>query len=189
MTAKWKESAGVYCEWWWLLCKRYCRLRGWRWRQTNFFFTCKTHLFTFSSGRQIFFSNVCSCVHTHNVRTHALSSEACYTLFANNDETRTKWRNKDVQQIVYGSCSPCFVNRFFAARCLQDLRRGNGLFDKQKGVFSQKKEISSGEYVCTKIDGEQQTVYSSTFSLFSQTIFCSAKKWFCSLFVMFAPIV
>ncbi len=50
-----------------------------------------------------------------------------------------------------------------------------------KQFFVKKKKsvhTPSGEYVCTKIDGEQRTVYSSTFALFSQTIFCSAKKGF-----------
>ncbi len=39
----------------------------------------------------------------------------------------------------------------------------------------------SSEYVRSKIDGEQRTVYSSTFALFLRTIFCSVKKGFHSV--------
>ncbi len=101
-------------------------------------------------------------------------------------QTTTKQeQNKDVQRIVY-RCLPCFTNRFFAVQCSLDLRWGSGFFDEHKGVFRWKKEIPSGEYVCVKIDGNQRTVYSSTFAQFLRTIFCSAKKVCCSLFVLFA---
>ncbi len=40
-------------------------------------------------------------------------SKAHYTLFANNNETRTKLRKTDVQRMVCSKCSPYFANRFF----------------------------------------------------------------------------
>ncbi len=83
--------------------------------------------------------------------------------------------------MVYSGCSPCFANRFLATRCLKHL------CDEHEGVFCRKKEIPSGEYA--KIGGKQRMVYSSTFALFSRIIFCSVKKWFHSLFVVFANSV
>ncbi len=80
-----------------------------------------------------------------------------------------------IEIFIHSRCSPCFANRFFAIRCLQDLHRGSGLFDEH-GVFRRKKEIPSGEYVHAKIECEQRTVYSSTFTLFSRTIICLVKK-------------
>ncbi len=51
------------------------------------------------------------------------------------------------------------------------------------------KKNPNGEYISVKIDDKQRTVYSSTFALFSQTIFCSVKKWFRPLFVVFVNSV
>ncbi len=94
-----------------------------------------------------------------------------YTLFANNSEIGAKrWKN-DIRRIVYKRHSPCFTNRFFNVRCTQDLHRGSGLADEHKVFFVKKKIVCSA-----KIDGEQRTVYSNTFVLFSLTIFYSAKK-------------
>ncbi len=84
-------------------------------------------------------------------RTISGNCKARYTLFANNDETRTKWQNMDVRQIVYSMCSPCFANGFFSLRCSQDLRRGVSLFDEHKGVFCQKKKIRPLAVYCSLV--------------------------------------
>ncbi len=48
-----KENAGVYCDWWWLLWKRYCGVQWWG--KKFFFLTFKTHFFTFARGWQMLF--------------------------------------------------------------------------------------------------------------------------------------
>ncbi len=54
------ENAGVYCEWQWLLWKIYCGAWRWRWWRIIFFFTSRTHFFTFVRCRRMLFSsNVC----------------------------------------------------------------------------------------------------------------------------------
>ncbi len=64
---------------------------------------------------------------------------ARYTRFANNSEIGAKqWKN-DVRRIVCKRCLPCFENRFFAVRCMQDLRRGSSLVDEHKVLFVEKK--------------------------------------------------
>ncbi len=79
--------------------------------------------------------------------------KARYTLFANNSEIEAKRRKTDVQQIVYERRSPCFVNRFFAIHCTQDLRRGSSRVavssTKTKYFFVKKNHLPK------KIDGEQ----------------------------------
>ncbi len=120
----------------------------------------------------------------------AITSKACYTLFANNDETRTKLQNKDVQWIVYSRRSTCFANRFFAVCCLQDLHQGSGLFDEHKGVFRWKKEICPLAPVVNMfayklmVNNEQcLAAYSTCFRI------CSVKRGFYSLFVLFTNSV
>ncbi len=78
------------------------------------------------------------------LRIEKYTQIAHYTLFTNNEETKTKWRNKDVQCIVYGRCSACFANWFFTVHCSQDLLRGSGLFYEHKVA-------TSGKYVRRKL--------------------------------------
>ncbi len=84
--------------------------------------------------------------------------KARYTLFAN-DVTSTKWRNKDVQRIVYSRCSPCFASRFFTVCCSQNLRRVVVSSANTKDFFIEKNKFvcaPKGEFVRAKIDCEQQ---------------------------------
>ncbi len=71
-----------------------------------------------------------------------MENQVHYTLFANNSEIGAKWRKNNVQRIVYKRHLPCFANKFFAVRCMLDLRRGSGLVDEHKVFFCWKKSFA-----------------------------------------------
>ncbi len=65
--------------------------------------------------------------------------KARYTLFANNSKIGVKRQKNDVRRIVYKRRLPCFVNRFFAARCTQNLCWGSSLVDEHEVFLLRKK--------------------------------------------------
>ncbi len=92
----------------------------------------------------------------------------------------------DIQLIVYSRCLPCFTNMFLSLHSLQDLHRGSVSSTNTKEIFVKKKFLVSNMFP-RKQTG--RTVYGSLFALFSQTVFCSTKKCFRSLFTVFANSV
>ncbi len=86
---------------------------------------------------------------------------------------RGEMTKNDVLRIVYKRQSSYFVNRFFAACCTQDLRRGSGLVDEHE-VFVRQKKLSATRKLTT--NNEQCTATRS--SRFCQQYFIRRKNNF-----------